>query len=123
MKLLVDMNLSPRLAELLTHGGVNAVHWSKVGSPDAPDHELMGYARTQGFVVLTHDLDFSAILAATDAEKPSVIQLRVADLTPENLVNSVIAAIKQTEDALEEGALLTIDPARSRIRLLPLGNR
>jgi hypothetical protein len=32
---------------------------------DAPDVEIMAYAAKYDYVVLTHDLDFSAILAAT----------------------------------------------------------
>lgn len=120
MKLLVDMNLSPRLATLLTAEGFDAVHWSSVGPPDADDPQIMSYARLQGFVVLTHDLDFSAILAATNAEKPSVIQVRAADLTPELLAPAIIAAVSQCREALAEGALLTVDTTRMRLRLLPL---
>ena len=36
----------------------------------------MGFARVNGYVVLTHDLDFGAILAATHGNKPSVVQIR-----------------------------------------------
>ena len=35
----------------------------------------MAYAAKQDYVVLTHDLDLSAILAATHGEKPSVVQV------------------------------------------------
>ncbi|MHB8565114.1 MAG: DUF5615 family PIN-like protein [Acidiferrobacteraceae bacterium] len=56
------MNLSPDWREILvTHGG-EAVHWSSVGKPTAPDKTILHYARDNDFVVLTHDLDFSAIL-------------------------------------------------------------
>lgn len=65
MKLLVDMNLSPRWIPLLTNGGWEAVHWSNVGKGNAPDSEIMAYAAQHDYVVLTHDMDFSAILAAT----------------------------------------------------------
>jgi len=36
MKLLVDMNLSPRWAEQLAETGIAAVHWSALGSPFLP---------------------------------------------------------------------------------------
>jgi predicted nuclease of predicted toxin-antitoxin system len=75
MKLLVDMNLSPRWVSLLNGAGIEAVHWSTVGATNAPDREIMAYALAHDFVVLTHDLDFSAILAVTQGEKPSVVQL------------------------------------------------
>jgi predicted nuclease of predicted toxin-antitoxin system len=73
MKLLVDMNLSPRWVGALTGAGIEAVHWSTVGTTNAPDAQIMAYALANDFVVLTHDLDFSAILAATQGGKPSVV--------------------------------------------------
>lgn len=65
MTLLVDMNLSPRLAALLVEAGFPATHWSEIGPVDAADTEIMTYAKAHDFVVLTHDLDYSAIPAAT----------------------------------------------------------
>lgn len=81
---------------------------------------MMAYAKEHGFVVLTYDLDYGAILAATNAEKPSVVQIRAGDLTPETLAAPVAAGLWQCEQALTDGALLTIDPARLRLRVLPL---
>jgi len=80
----------------------------------------MQYARAHDYVVLTQDLDFSAILAATAGRKPSVIQIRAENLGAEELVPIVLRALRQLEPELETGALLTIEPARSRITLLPL---
>jgi predicted nuclease of predicted toxin-antitoxin system len=82
MKLLIDMNLSPRWGRLLGSEGFEAVHWSDVGPADASDREIMDHARTHGFVVLTHDLDSGAILAATRDAKPSVVQIRADDISP-----------------------------------------
>jgi predicted nuclease of predicted toxin-antitoxin system len=58
MKFLVDMNLSPRWCFVLSAEGWDSVHWSNVGNPSAPDHEVMQWALADGRVVLTHDLDF-----------------------------------------------------------------
>ncbi len=82
MKLLIDMNLSPRWVNLLTDAGIDATHWSTLGSTNAPDVEIVAFARTNGYVVLTHDLDFGAILAATQGDKPSVVQIRSEDVSP-----------------------------------------
>jgi hypothetical protein len=65
MKFLVDMNLSPSWVSFLADAGFAAVHWSKVGRGDAPDIEVMQWAAEHDHVVLTADLDFGAILAAT----------------------------------------------------------
>ena len=123
MKLLVDMNLSPRWIGLLNDSGMHAVHWSTVGRVDAPDSEIMAFAAAGEFVVLTHDLDFGAILAVTHGEKPSVVQIRAEDVSPDVIGKQVIAALRQMAVELQEGALLTIDPSRTRMRLLPLQSR
>ncbi|MBU1222253.1 MAG: DUF5615 family PIN-like protein [Gammaproteobacteria bacterium] len=120
MKVLVDMNLSPRWVGLLSGLGMQAAHWSEVGKVNAPDSEIMTYAAANDYVVLTHDLDFSAILAATHGEKPSVVQIRAEDVNPDTIGTQVAAALRQMESELREGALLTVDPTRTRLRLLPL---
>jgi predicted nuclease of predicted toxin-antitoxin system len=120
MKLLVDMNLSPRWVSMLADAGIEAVHWSTLGAVNALDSEIMAFAKAKGYVVLTHDLDFSAILAATQGDKPSVVQIRSEDVDPDVIGGSVIAALQQMTAELEEGALLTVDPNRTRLRVLPL---
>jgi predicted nuclease of predicted toxin-antitoxin system len=120
MKLLVDMNLSPRWVNLLSDAGIEAAHWSTLGARNAPDAEILAFAKANGYVVLTHDLDFSAILAATHGDKPSVVQVRAEDVSPEVIGRSVIAALRQMATELEDGALLAVDPNRARVRVLPL---
>ena len=80
----------------------------------------MAYASEHGYAVLTHDLDFSAILAVTHGSKPSVVQIRAENLTPEMIGAWVVAALRSVQAELEAGALVTIEPARTRLRLLPL---
>ena len=123
MKLLVDMNLSPRWLGVLFEAGIEAAHWSMLGAQNAPDSEIMAYARVNGYVVLTHDLDFSAILAATQGEKPSVVQIRAEDVSPDVIAKQVIAALRQMATELEDGALLTIEPNRTRLRVLPFQSK
>jgi predicted nuclease of predicted toxin-antitoxin system len=123
MKLVVDMNLSPRWVNLLTEAGIEATHWSTLGAANAPDVEIMAFAKAKGYVVLTHDLDFGEILAATQGDKPSVVQIRSEDVSPDVIGRSVIDALRQMTAELDEGALLTIDPNRTRLRLLPLQPR
>lgn len=90
---------------------------------DAPDHDLMAHARTRGMVVLTHDLDFGAILAASGGDGPSVVQIRAADVRPEAIAVQVIGALHQFAEDIARGALLSIDTSRTRVRLLPLQPR
>ena len=114
------MNLSPRWVEVFSQAGIQAVHWSAVGAADAPDADIMRYAHDNSFCVFTHDLDFSAILAASGASRPSVIQIRHDDVSPEALSEALLQAIRQHGQELQQGGLLTVDPARARVRILPL---
>lgn len=123
MKLLVDMNLSPRWVSVLADAGVEATHWSMLGLISAPDSEIMAYAKLNEYVVLTHDLDFGAILAATHGEKPSVVQIRAEDVSPDVIGAQVVIALRQMAPELEEGALITVDPNRTRLRVLPFRSR
>jgi predicted nuclease of predicted toxin-antitoxin system len=120
VKLLVDMNLSPHWVDRLNAAGLPAVHWSGIGPMDAPDVDIMAYAAKYDYVVLTHDLDFSAILAATQGTKPSVVQIRADNLSAAVIGDPLIAALQQMAPELAVGALLTVDPARTRLHLLPL---
>jgi predicted nuclease of predicted toxin-antitoxin system len=120
MKILVDMNLSPGWVDFLVAAGFETVHWSTVGIGDASDSDVMRWAATHSHVVLTCDLDFGAILAATQGRRPSVLQLRSDLLSPEFIGPAVLAAIHQAQQELSSGALVSIDAARARLRLLPL---
>ena len=120
MKFVIDMNLSPRWVEVFMLAGLNGIHWSTLGDPRATDRSIMDWARSNAYIVFTHDLDFGAILAATQASGPSVIQIRGENVLPEDAGDAVIAAIRRFQDALELGALISVDPARARARILPL---
>lgn len=120
MKLLLDMNLSPRWVQVFVDRGWEAVHWASVGDARASDREIMTWAREHDHVVITHDLDFGALLAASSFQKPSVIQVRTRDVMPESMAPLVIDALHRFERELDHGALVVIDPTRARVRILPL---
>ena len=120
MKILVDMNLSPGWVDFFNGNGIEAAHWSSIGSPDAPDTEIINYAKVHDFAILTNDLDFGFILAITQGKKPSVIQTRTGVLGPDRIGSIVISAVKQLTEDIDRGALVTIDPRKTRVSLLPL---
>ena len=120
MKILIDMNLLPDWIAVFKANGFSSVHWSDVGDPRAPDHEIMDWAKKENYIIFTHDLDFGTILASTDAESPSVFQVRTQDISPQNIGNLVLSAIKQFERSLKQGALINLDRNRARARVLPL---
>lgn len=120
MKLLIDMNLSPLWVEFFAASGIASIHWSKVGDPSAADCVIMDYAAANKFIIFTHDLDFGALLADRKSRQPSVIQIRTQDVLPVAIGAIVLRALNATRQLLEQGALVTVDPGRNRIRLLPI---
>jgi predicted nuclease of predicted toxin-antitoxin system len=120
MKILVDMNLSPKWADFLIKNGIEAVHWSSIGSSDSPDTDIFAYAKENDFTIFTNDLDFGFILALTHGKKPSVIQTRTGVLGQDRIGDIVVNAIKMLAADIEKGALVTIDQHKTRVTLLPL---
>ena len=113
------MNLSPDWVRVFEGIGWEALHWSSVGEIHAPDTLIMGWARERDFAVLTHDLDYGTLLFVTRASSPSVIQLRAEDVRPSRMAGVVLEAIQASAQELLQGALVTIDPRKKRVRLLP----
>jgi predicted nuclease of predicted toxin-antitoxin system len=120
MKLLVDMNLSPTWVAFLATHGVDAIHWSSVGPPTAPDAVVMQHARDNGMILFTHDLDFGVLLALTRATGPSVIQVRTQDTLPTAIGDLVVRVLSDFSDALAAGSIISADETTSRVRVLPL---
>lgn len=120
MKLLLDMNLTPSWVGFLQEEGFEALHWSSVGDAKASDATIMEWARRGGYVVFTHDLDFSALLAATEAAGPSVLQVRTQDILPDAIGRDVVRVLRTHALVLEQGAIVTIDKVASRVRVLPV---
>ena len=120
IQILIDMNLSPDWIEPLARAGWRGVHWSAIGNGRAPDEEIMSWARINKHVVFTHDLGFATTLALTHAAGPSVLQVRGQNVLPDFMAPFVLAALRQHESDLAAGALVTVDAASARVRLLPL---
>jgi predicted nuclease of predicted toxin-antitoxin system len=123
MRFIVDMNLSPAWTGYLISAGHDAIHWSAVGQANSPDADIMRWAADNDRIVFTSDLDFAAILAASDGRRPSVVQLRSDILRPGRVGEIVLSALKGAQNELEAGALLTIDAARARLHIFPLISR
>lgn len=114
------MNLSPEWVQVLRSAGIEAVHWSTVGNPSAPDTELFEVARKQRSVMMTQDLDFTELLYHSRAGSPSVVLLRLRNELHEAQRTRVAALLQAATSPLEAGALLVINERRARLRRLPI---
>jgi len=122
VKFVVDMNLSPQWCAVLAAEGWDAVHWSEIGAVSADDRTVLEWARNNDRIVLTHDLDFGAILAATKTDAPSVVQIRVQDVLPATLGPRMVTILRAYEMALTAVALMVVEAGKQRVRILPLSN-
>jgi predicted nuclease of predicted toxin-antitoxin system len=114
------MGISPKAATFLIQSGHEASHLVSEGLERLPDPDILGKARREHAVLLTHDLDFADLLAASGDALPSVIIFRLRTMRPQ-IVNSYLAVIlREHEAALRQGAILSVTDARIRSRALPL---
>jgi predicted nuclease of predicted toxin-antitoxin system len=120
MNLLLDMNLSPVWSEFFTEEGYEAKHWSTLGKGNAPDTDILSYAKTNDYVVLTFDLDFTDLLAASGENTPSVVILRTRTLKAEKLQMRLLEILKQCQEDLENGAVVIVEDTKTRVRTLPI---
>ena len=122
MRLLIDANLSPRVAAGLSGAGFEAIHVADVGMLTATDEAIVRYAASEDLVVVSADSDFGELLAASPgATRPSVVLLRSADhLTPDQQASLLVANLPALVDGLKAGALVSIARGRLRMRPLPI---
>ena len=59
MKLLLDQNISPKLLKSLIVLYPGSVHVQSIGLASALDVEIWDYAKKNGFIIVTKDVDFS----------------------------------------------------------------
>ena len=118
MKLVIDMNLSVDWVPALRSSGVEAVHWTTIGPQDARDEDIMAWAHANGAVVLTRDLDFATALTQQGRASPSIIQMRIEQARPEHHLSLVHRALTLHRQRLEQGAIVTLQDDRVRVRVL-----
>lgn len=120
MKFLLDMGISPRLADFLRSSNHEAVHLNDEGLGELGDHDILDKARNGGYVLLAHDLDFADLLAATGEQLPSVVIFRLRNMTPESVTTALERVLSTTQEALKEGAIVSVTESLVRIRPLPI---
>ncbi len=120
MKFLCDMGVAVRVTEWLRHAGHDAAHLSEQGLQRLPNGEIFGKARAEGRVVITFDLDFGEIAAASGDEFASVIIFRLTIARPEHVIAHLHRVLTDSSNDLSEGAIISVDDARHRVRRLPI---
>jgi predicted nuclease of predicted toxin-antitoxin system len=120
VRYLADHHISHRTVSLLQAQGFDIYRVSDVLPPDAEDGHLLEHARTEERTVISQDLDYSALLASTGYNKPSVVSLRLHNNRPERLAVVLEKILPSVEADLQTGVIVVIEEGRIRIRSLPL---
>jgi predicted nuclease of predicted toxin-antitoxin system len=120
MKFLLDVGISPRLGMLLTQQGHSYRHLPNHYSPKTDDSDILEIAIENQEVIITHDLDFGALLAFSGDSLPSTILFRIHDIIPQLFYTLIVDNWLTIEQPLNEGALVIIETHSVRIRKLPL---
>jgi predicted nuclease of predicted toxin-antitoxin system len=123
MKFLLDMGLAQSTARYLQALGHDAVHLRDQGLQRLPDDQIIHKARAEGRVILTHDLDFSRLVAISQSQLPSVITFRLKDMRPAQVNHYLNEALDHFSPELQAGALMSIGDNGIRVRQLPIADQ
>ena len=120
MKLIPDEGVPLRAAGMLRQQHVEARHVLELGMGGASDQAILDRARLDGAVVVTLDADFHQMLAASGANEPSVIRVRVEGLQGQPLAALLLKVLEQIGEDLRAGVAVSVGPKQIRLRKLPL---
>jgi predicted nuclease of predicted toxin-antitoxin system len=120
LRFLLNMNLPRELGRRLSSLGHSCRHVGDVGLAAAEDERIVAEAKRTREVIITHDLDYGAILAFSGEDAPSVIIIRMASTHPDRLLGRLSAVLPDVERALAQGAVVTLEDAAARVRKLPI---
>jgi predicted nuclease of predicted toxin-antitoxin system len=120
LKFIADMDISPLTVDQLKKRGWEIIRVSNVMDARTSDIEILNYARDHNRVVITHDLDFSELLAIHGFDTPSVINLRIENMFPDFVTHRIIEVVSQLEEELIRGIVVSVDEFSARFRPLPI---
>ncbi len=96
------------------------MHVGEYGMHAATDEEILARALKEDRVIVSADSDFGTILAAQEAERPSFILFRQANLlVAQHYLAILISALPVLEPELRSGCVAVFKGNRLRIRKLP----
>ena len=99
MRLLLDENISWRLAAYLRPHCAVVLHVRDIQLDNSPDTSIWRYARQHGYDVITKDEDFLRLVLA-DGFPPRVVAVRNAQVPVVELAGFLLARLPQLETFL-----------------------
>lgn len=121
MKFLVDQNVSPEVAQLLTAAGHNALHLRDRAMQRATDQQVLDFARLEERVLISADTDFGFLLARSGWTRPSFLLLRRGtERSAAQQARLILDNLNDVADDLEHGSVVVLTDEHVRVRRLPL---
>jgi len=120
MRWLLDQGLPRATTLLLAAAAHDAIHVGEIDMAAASDAEILLFGQSSERIIVTLDADFHALLAASNASKPSVIRIRKEGCKAPELSQLILRAARHFRKELEKGCVTTILNDKIRIRTLPL---
>ncbi len=120
MKFLIDMPLSPLLADWLKARGHDAVHAMHLAMDRSPDSEILERARIEERVVITADLDYPRLLAIARAEGPGLILFGSGNYSDQETFEGMNRLLETTTPENLAKSIIVIEKQKIRRRPLPL---
>ena len=122
MRFLADMGVSQGVVEWLRSAGHDAIHLRDEGLHRLPNGEIFQKGFIEHRVVLTFDLDFGEIVAASEGRVVSVVLFRLHNTRTGHVIRRLQAVLEQSSAELQSGAIIVVEEARHRVRRLPIGS-
>ena len=120
MRFLADMGISPNTVAMLSGLGYDALHLHEQGLDRLQDPLILQKARDEGRILLTHDLDFGELIAASGARLPTIVVFRLRNMHPERVNRYLDGILNQHAEALKQGAIISVTEGQIRVRVLPI---
>jgi predicted nuclease of predicted toxin-antitoxin system len=121
MRFLADMGVAQRIVQWLREEGHDAAHLRDEKLHRLPNGEIFEKAHRERRIILTFDLDFGEIVALSGDKTVSVILFRLHNTRAPHVMERLRKVLKESGEALEQGAIVVVEEARHRTRRLPLG--
>ncbi|MGE0431083.1 MAG: DUF5615 family PIN-like protein [Planctomycetota bacterium] len=120
MRLILDQNVPPSIVIGLRDAGHEVERSSDSVPAHAPDRDVLALALERDAWLVTQDQDFGAMLAASGASAPGVLNLRLRINTPDAILARLLAVIATLEAQSAAPGIVTIEDQTARIRTLPV---
>lgn len=122
MKLLADLHISPKTVDVLRNAGYAVSRITDHLPPTATDSQIIDLAERLQSVIVTQDLDYSRLIAKSGQSFPSVLSLRVGNVSHEHVTELLLRLLPTIESELDQGAIISADDAGLRVRRLPISS-